>query len=72
MYIMASYSLQILQTIEGAPGEVITFRISAVDESDNWQSAIWNINEDNQVSHSKTDSSWNQDVGWGWGMIGDS
>lgn len=38
------------QKLEGAPGEVVTFTISAVDESDNWQSAIWNIYEDDQVS----------------------
>ena len=38
------------QVIEGAPGEIIPLTISAVDESDNWQDAIWNINEDEEVS----------------------
>lgn len=34
-----------VQSIEGAPGEIVTLTISAVDESGNWQNAVWSISD---------------------------
>lgn len=36
------------QSIEGSPGEILSFSISAVDQGDIWQDAIWSISEERE------------------------
>lgn len=48
------------QAIKGAPGEIVPLTISAVDQSNNWQEAIWSVNEDGEVC--ELSSSLNSDL----------
>lgn len=40
--------MMLIQVVSGAPGERLTFRISAVDESGNLKQAVWSINDHNE------------------------
>ena len=39
-----------LQNITAAPGEILTFNISALDEGGNWKEAVWSYNDYTDVS----------------------
>ncbi len=33
------------QEVTGAPGEVIEFKVRAVDQSNNWRRAVWSLHD---------------------------